>query len=202
MYIQDALVREARGQWGRREGLHPVLGVPPQELERVHHGLDKLDAIYEEQLRAFVDLLAMAGYLDLRYLVPNDSPPCLRINTRKSQSPLISKTQFTRGYSLEDKGQSILAATNLEFRVSSAIMCILHCLILLCVHKLCVESLVTLCGRSEATIPLCFYKQMRTLLLFCHLPSVGGCVLRLQVNTLSFSACKYSLNFQRIKVGV
>ena len=68
MYIQNALVLEARGEWGRHEGSHPILGVPPLELERVHYGLQKLDSIYGEQLISFLSLLPSAAHLDLRQI--------------------------------------------------------------------------------------------------------------------------------------
>ena len=60
---------EARGEWGS-EGLEPsILGVPPQDLERVHIGLDTLDRNYGDQLAKFVGLLPSAGHVDLRYSV-------------------------------------------------------------------------------------------------------------------------------------
>ena len=65
--MHNAALAEARGEWSS-EGLEPsILGVPPQDLERVHLGLDTLDRNYGDQLAKFVGLLPSAGHVDLRY---------------------------------------------------------------------------------------------------------------------------------------
>lgn len=67
--MHNAILAEARGEWGS-DGLRPtVLGVAPDDLDRVHIELDALDRNYCNQLGKFVELLPGAAHVDLRFLL-------------------------------------------------------------------------------------------------------------------------------------
>ena len=67
--VHNVALAEFRGEWSS-DGLSPaILGVAPQDLERVHFGLDALDRSYGDQLAKFVGLLPSAAHVDLRFLL-------------------------------------------------------------------------------------------------------------------------------------
>jgi len=55
------------GGWSR--DTHEILGVHPEDLERVRSAFNSLDIMYKEQLLGFVSLLPSATKVDLRFLL-------------------------------------------------------------------------------------------------------------------------------------
>lgn len=68
-YVEKTDTSAVRGQWGSTGLRTAILGVAPEELDRVHYGLDNLDRTYGEQLAKFVGLLPSADHVDLRFLL-------------------------------------------------------------------------------------------------------------------------------------